>query len=144
MSFYTNYVRLCNQMGSSPSGVALKIGIEKSSVSRWAKGSTPRYSTLVKLADYFGVTVRELTGDDEAIENHGEETITTEAVEQPSTSGLEAALEALRDQPGRRALLSATKNMTEAQVLRFADWLADITGGDNFSKTEIRTICEMF
>lgn len=132
MSFYTNYVRLCNQMGSSPSGVALKIGIEKSSVSRWAKGSTPRYSTLVKLADYFGVTVSELTGDDEAIEKHGEETITTEAVEQPSAPGLEAALEALRDQPGRRALLSATKNMTEAQVLRFADWLADITGGDKY------------
>ena len=45
-------------------------------------------------------------------------------------NGLVAALEALRNQPGRRALLSATKNMTEAQVLRFADWLADITGSD--------------
>lgn len=45
-------------------------------------------------------------------------------------SGLEVALEALRNQPGRRALLSVTKNMTEAQVLRFADWLADVTGGN--------------
>jgi transcriptional regulator with XRE-family HTH domain len=130
MSFYTNYVRLCNQEGGSPSGVALKIGIEKSSVSRWAKGSVPRYSTLVKLADYFGVTVDDLMGDDEAGEDSGEDTTVEEAVEQSEASGLEAALEALRNQPGRRALLSATKNMTEAQVLRFADWLADITGGD--------------
>jgi transcriptional regulator with XRE-family HTH domain len=129
MSFYTNYVRLCNQEGGSPSGVALKIGIEKSSVSRWAKGSVPRYSTLVKLADYFGVTVDDLMGDDEAGEDSGEDTTVEEAVEQSEASGLEAALEALRNQPGRRALLSATKNMTEAQVLRFADGLAEITGG---------------
>lgn len=128
MSFYENYVRLCNMRGQSPSGAALSMGIEKSSVSRWARGSLPRYATLVKLSEYFGVQVSELLGDDKA-EDDGKNATAVEKVDDEDNA-LAAALEALRNQPGRRALLSATKNMTEAQVLRFADWLADITGGD--------------
>ena len=42
------------------------------------------------------------------------------------------ALEALRSQPGRRALLAATKNMTEEQVQKMADWLNTfVNGGDS-------------
>lgn len=77
----------------------------------------------MRLAEYFGVTVAYLMGEES-------EEATKKAIMDTSDDGLEAALEALRNQPGRRALLSATKNMTEAQVLRFADWLADITGSD--------------
>ena len=125
--FYEQFIRLCNEKGVSPSAAAIAIGLDKSAASRWARGSVPRGTTLDKLADYFGVTVGVLMGyeiqarrDDNATED-----------DKPATeSGLEAALEALRNQPGRRALLSATKNMTEAQVLRFADWLADVTGGN--------------
>ncbi len=123
MQFYENYVRLCNSVGKKPTAVAVELGISRASASRWGSGITPSYPNLVKIADYFNITVDELLGK------------TTEQTEQASNptdemTGIEAALEALRNQPGRRALLSATKNMTEAQILRFADWLADITGGD--------------
>lgn len=122
--FYDEFIRLCNEKGETPSAVTRSIGVDKSAATRWSKGAVPRGTTMLKLAEHFGVTVAELMG------------YSDQEVRQPvdkvasSTDGLEAALEALRNQPGRRALLSATRNMTEAQVLRFADWLADITGGD--------------
>lgn len=61
MAFYENYVRLCNKIGKSPSAVAIELGIGKPSVSRWKSGSSPRDATLLKIADYFGVPVSELT-----------------------------------------------------------------------------------
>lgn len=64
MQFYDNYVRYCNLAGKSPSAVAAEIGINKSSVTNWKnRGAAPRDATMQKLADYFGVTVAELTGD---------------------------------------------------------------------------------
>lgn len=125
MQFYENYVRLCNSVGKKPTAVAVDLGISRATASRWGNGIIPSYPNLVKIADYFNVTVDELLGKSEEITER-----TPNAADE--LAGIEAALEALRDQPGRRALLSATKNMTEAQVLRFADWLADITGGDKY------------
>ena len=124
--FYANFVQLCNEKGVSQTAAARGIGVDKSAVTRWSKGSVPRGTTLYKLADYFGVTVGELMGD--AMPTKKEEDESTEIKKE---EGLEAALEALRNQPGRRALLAATRNMTEPQVLRFADWLDDVTGMNN-------------
>lgn len=61
--FYDNYVRLCNSVHKSPSAVAIEIGIAKPTVSRWKSGSTPNHATAVKVADYFGVSVSELTAE---------------------------------------------------------------------------------
>lgn len=58
MLFYENYVRLCNAKGKTPSAVALELGIQKSTVTRWSNGSLPRDATLMKVADYFGVTTQ--------------------------------------------------------------------------------------
>lgn len=64
--FYENYVKYCNKVGKSPSGVALEIGISKSVVSSWKQGrSNPTDATAQKVADYFGVTVAELLGENE-------------------------------------------------------------------------------
>lgn len=60
MDFYENYVRLCNLLKKSPSAVALEIGIEKSTVTRWSKGSKPNKATQIKIADYFGISVADL------------------------------------------------------------------------------------
>lgn len=63
MSFYNNYVAMCNNIGKSPSAVATEIGIQKSTVSRWSKGSTPNHATAMKVASYFDVPVYMLTGE---------------------------------------------------------------------------------
>ena len=61
--FFNNYLRFCNAIGKTPSAVATEIGLQKSTVSRWSKGSTPNHATVVKVADYFNVPVYALTTD---------------------------------------------------------------------------------
>ena len=62
--FYLNFVRLCNSIGKSPSAVAEDMGLQRSSVTRWANGSAPRKATVEKIATYFGVDSKELIGED--------------------------------------------------------------------------------
>ena len=64
MAFYENYVSLCNSVNKSPSGVALEIGLSKTAVNGWKHGrSNPTDATLQKVADFFGCTIAELTGE---------------------------------------------------------------------------------
>ena len=63
MNFYNNFVRLCNSVDKSPSRVVLEIGGTKSAITRWKNGSTPTDATAMKIAEYFGVSVQELTGE---------------------------------------------------------------------------------
>ena len=65
MNFYSRYVSLCNKVGKSPSKVALEIGAAKATVNRWKNGSLPTDATAQKIADYFGVTVAYLKGEEE-------------------------------------------------------------------------------
>lgn len=136
MGFYDNFVRLCSEKGLPPTKAAIAIGVDRSAATRWSKGAVPRYTQVIKLADFFGVSVEDLMSE-EPIRTNAEYAsadvsdvadVAKEA--ENEKDGLENALEALRNQPGRRALLSVTRNMSEAQVLRFADWLADVTGGN--------------
>ena len=60
MGFYEKYLCLCNSINKSPSAVALELKIGKPSVTRWKNGATPRDATVLKIADYFGVSVAEL------------------------------------------------------------------------------------
>lgn len=70
--FYDNYVRLCNSVNKSPSAVAMEIGIAKPTVSRWKTGSKPNHATALKVADYFGVPISELTEEKEKAPTDGE------------------------------------------------------------------------
>lgn len=63
MNFYNNFVKLCNSVGKSPSRVVLDIGGTKSAITRWKNGSLPTDATAMKLAEYFGVSIEELTGE---------------------------------------------------------------------------------
>jgi transcriptional regulator with XRE-family HTH domain len=60
VGFYEKYLCLCNSINKSPSAVALELKIGKPSVTRWKNGASPRDATVLKIADYFGVTVTEL------------------------------------------------------------------------------------
>ncbi len=62
--FYTNFVKLCNRKGIAPTAAAVEMGFHRSDATRWSKGAEPRRTTLEKVADYFGVTVSDLIGDD--------------------------------------------------------------------------------
>jgi len=63
--FYDNFVKLCNSIDKSPSAVALEIGVQKSTVTRWKNGSMPTDATAQKIADYFGVSMDQLLGNEQ-------------------------------------------------------------------------------
>lgn len=58
--FYSNFVKLCSKLNKSPSAVGEELGFTRASVTGWGNGATPRKSSLIKIADYFGITVTEL------------------------------------------------------------------------------------
>lgn len=65
------------------------MGLQRSSVTRWANGSAPRKATVEKIATYFGVDSKELIGKEPAQK------------EKPAPgegSGLDAAFNAVLDQ----------------------------------------------
>ena len=59
--FYDRFFELCEQAGVTPAKVAESIGVNKSTMYMWKKqGTTPKYATLQKLADYFQVSIESL------------------------------------------------------------------------------------
>lgn len=65
-SFYNNYICLCTEKGISPSAAAIEIGLRKSNVTYWKSNrNNPSDATLQKIADYFGVTVDFLKGEEQ-------------------------------------------------------------------------------
>lgn len=65
MSFYSNFLAMCNRIGKTPSKVVTEVGLKKSAVTRWKGGGNPTDATAQKIADYFGVPVSELTEEKE-------------------------------------------------------------------------------
>ena len=101
MAFYENYLHLCEKAGKTPSGAALEMGLSKPTVNRWKKGGGLTDATALKVAAYFGVTVEELTGEEQK--------------EKPNTlDGIE--LEKLS--PARRALLEALEGMDDENIMK--------------------------
>ena len=110
MGFYEKYLCLCNSINKSPSAVALELKIGKPSVTRWKNGASPRDATVLKIADYFGVTVAELMSG------------VGEQEKAPATKGegsKEAASNFIKTTNDRAALLAlineATKKLQELE-----------------------------
>ena len=60
--FWENFYDLCRKEKKSPNGVAKDLGLSSGSITSWKQGKVPHHGTLIKLADYFGVTVDYLLG----------------------------------------------------------------------------------
>ena len=69
--FFDNFDMYCKKMGKTNSEVTRAIGLDPSSCSGWRKGAVPRNGTLRKLADYFGVSIEDLTGEKEKPAGNG-------------------------------------------------------------------------
>lgn len=56
-TFYKRYLSLCADWGESPSGVADKLGISRSAVTKWKRGGNPTDGNLQRIASFFGVSI---------------------------------------------------------------------------------------
>ncbi|QEY33712.1 helix-turn-helix transcriptional regulator [Caproiciproducens galactitolivorans] len=104
--FYDVFAKLCEERGIKPSKAAEECGINKSNVSNWKNnGYVPRSDALNKIADYFGVSVDYLLGNEQkekSLVNNDEE--------------LTAYLEELKTRPEMKMLFNLAKGATKEDV----------------------------
>lgn len=77
--FKEKFIRLCNERKIAPTAVCKEVGLSNAAYTGWNEDSVPRQATLLKIADYFGVTVDYLLGKEDekkpAEEAAGEEEV---------------------------------------------------------------------
>lgn len=62
---YAKYAELRNSKGLNDSTVSKETGIERSTFSDWKNGrSKPKLDKLIKIADFFGVSLDELVREE--------------------------------------------------------------------------------
>ena len=62
--FWDSFANLCREGGKTPNAVAKELNISSGSITAWKNGTEPRSGTVKKIADYFGVSVSDLLGDE--------------------------------------------------------------------------------
>ena len=62
--FWKIFYQLCQDYGKSPNAIAKELGISSGSITSWKNGRVPHNTTLLKIAEYFGVSVKELRNDE--------------------------------------------------------------------------------
>lgn len=55
--FWNNFEKLCKLNNIKPNPLAKKIDIASSTVTSWKNGAIPNGETLIKIADYFNVSI---------------------------------------------------------------------------------------
>lgn len=61
--FWDNFYRLCTESGKSPNKVAADLGFSTAIATKWKKGTVPKWSTIVMIAEYFGVSPETLVSE---------------------------------------------------------------------------------
>ena len=65
MDFMTNFKRICESRGTSPTRVCLDVGLSSSKVNLWNNGGVPKADVLLKLAKYLKCSVLDFYADEE-------------------------------------------------------------------------------
>ncbi len=68
--FWEKFLNLCNEKELSPTAVCLKLGLSNAIATKWANGSLPRNATMIKIADFFGISVDYLKNDNIPIQKN--------------------------------------------------------------------------
>ena len=67
MDFATNFRRICQEKGTSPTRVVLELGLSSNKVNRWNNGSLPKEGVMVKLAEKLNCSVMDFFADEEDV-----------------------------------------------------------------------------
>lgn len=117
--FIDIFMQLCSEKGVSANKACIEIGLARTAVAKWKKGSIPNSDTLFKIADYFGVSVDYLLGN----ETKKTSDIWSEDEE------IAQMVEELKNNPGMRILFSKTKNASKEDLEKVIKML-DIMRGE--------------
>lgn len=73
--FWDQFINLCNQHETTPNPLGRKLGISSGILSRWKTGALPSTEMLIKLSQYFDVSIDYLLFGDQALENQPEDAV---------------------------------------------------------------------
>ncbi len=123
--FWENFCTLCKNVGKSPNAVAKELSLSSGSVTFWKKGKVPHHSTLLKIADFFGVSVDYLLSD-----TNGKQTSKhSDDITFPTADALS------KDES---KLLLTYKILTNEGKKKAAEYISDLAGNPNYvSENEI-------
>ena len=62
--FFDKYSELCKKKGKTPTGAAIELNVSRATVNYWKNGNVPKQDTLIKIANYFNVSVDYLLGNE--------------------------------------------------------------------------------
>ena len=65
MDFATNFRRICDKKGTSPTRVCTELGLSTNKVSLWNKGGIPKKDVLVSLAKHLECSVMDFFADED-------------------------------------------------------------------------------
>ena len=103
MSFAQNFCCCLEENGLSPYAFAKIIGVSNQGVLNWTKGiSLPYPKTQQKIADYFGITVEALMGDELPV-------LPPEGAKKAPDPEIEGG------NPAKKALMDALNDLTDEQ-----------------------------
>lgn len=58
--FFDKLAEVCKKKKTSPSAVALALGMSKSNVTQWKRGRSPRLDVVIAIAKHLNVSVMQL------------------------------------------------------------------------------------
>lgn len=114
--FYDNFIKACNLRDISPSAALIAAGIDKSAGTRWKNGKMPTDATIQKLADYFGISKTDLTGETYL-------KVTGPVTSTPASSDLQRLADAIEElnEEGREKLLDYAADLVASGRYKKAD-----------------------
>lgn len=117
MAFAQNFSYCLDQMGLSPYAFAQIIGVSNQGVLNWKKGvSIPYPKTQQKIANYFGITVEALMGDELPVLPPESATKAPAAKGEGSKEAASNFIKATNDRAALLALINeATKKLQELE-----------------------------
>ena len=110
--FWDNFIYYCNLHNVKPNTVTKAIGMSNAAATDWKNGSQPRDTALHKIADYFGVSVEELTKD-----TNTSETKVTTVIAFTLTPHETEVMKAYRSQPEMQPAVDKLLGVTEDGVI---------------------------
>lgn len=60
--FWNNFYNVCRLNNTSPNAVCAELGLSTATATHWKNGTLPKADVLVRIADYFGVSVDYILG----------------------------------------------------------------------------------
>ena len=68
--FWERFEQLCNNIGSKPNPIVKELGLSNSITTKWKKGAIPNGEILLRIANYFDISIDYLMGRTDNPDSH--------------------------------------------------------------------------